>query len=235
MAPVPRFVWRLTLGVAVGLSSFWAPADSARAALVTFSFSGTVTSVGTGLSAEFGVGRPVVGLYSFESTTPDLDPADSGVYDGALRGLEFAIGTNGSSYRGTLRPNTPNSIELVRPSFHSYFVGTDQFVGRSVQGPGGATYRPGLFALNLLDPTGRALSDDRLPPLPPSLAGFLDRTLFFDFDTASGPNETVIARVDSLALVSLPPAAVLFFAGFLCLAGLHWRRIVSASAIKGLG
>lgn len=226
MSPAIQRAWRLALGVALGLSGFWAPDDSARAALVTFSFSGTVTTVGTGLSAEFGVGRPVAGLYTFESTTPDLDATGSGFYDGALRGLEFSIGTNAAPYQGTLRPNTPNSIELVRPSFHSYFVGTDQFLGRPVQGPGMTTYTPALFALNLLDPRGQALADDLLPLNPPSPAGFLDRTLFFDFQSSSGPNESVIARVDSLTLVPLPPSALLFAIGILGLTALRRGRIV---------
>ncbi len=216
--------WRVALAVAVSLGSVWSSDGSARAALVTFSFSGTVTSVGTGLSGEFGVGRAVAGTYTFEPTTPDLDPTGSGFYDGALRSLEFSIGTSGVTYQGALRPNTPNSIELVRPSFHSYFVGTDQFLGRPVQGPGGAVFTPALFALNLLDPTGQALADDLLPLNPPSLAGFLDRTLFFDFQTTSGPNQSVIARVESLALVPLPPAVLLFLVGCLGLATLRWGR-----------
>lgn len=226
MSPAFQRAWRLALGLVVSLGGVWFSDGSARAAPVTFSFSGTVTSVGTGLTAVFGLGRSVAGLYTFESTTPDLDPAGSGFYDGALRGLEFSIGTSGPTYQGTLRPNTPNSIELVRPSFHSYFVGTDQFLGPPVQGPGGATYTPALFALNLLDPTGQALPNDLLPLDPPSLAGFLDRTLFFDFQTLSGPNESVIARVESLALVPLPPAVLLFSAGCLGLAALRWGRLV---------
>ena len=94
-----RLIVRIGLGIVMG-GLLWGglPANQAMATLVTFNFTGAVTSVGSQLSGgPFSVTQPVTGWYTFESTTGVSVSGTTGTYNGALNGpatnLNVTIGT----------------------------------------------------------------------------------------------------------------------------------------------
>ncbi len=72
---------------------------AASAALITYGFTATLATVddpGDVFGGQLGPGSLITGSYTFESTTPDAEPADPtlGSYDGALDSATLTLGTS---------------------------------------------------------------------------------------------------------------------------------------------
>jgi hypothetical protein len=81
---------------------------AAQAAQITFSFTGTITSISDPLNAFAGVssGTTFSGSYTFDSTTADADSsATIGRYAGALEAFTLNIGAYSLSFPGEGSPN----------------------------------------------------------------------------------------------------------------------------------
>lgn len=138
--------------------------------LITFEFAGEITSVQDDyglLGGAVTIGTPFSGLYTFESTTPDMWPysLETGVYPatmvvaGHVGEFQFSgiTGTADLIVIGNGSPLDPPDSYLT-----SWSV---DFAGQ----PAGA-------GIELVDNTGIAFSRDSLPLSPPRLSRFDERT-----------------------------------------------------------
>jgi hypothetical protein len=175
----------------------------AIASPITFSFSGTLTTVSAPLSGTFSPGQTISGTYTFESTTPDIAPGDPnfGGYFGANTNLSFVAGSYSGSFGGPGFNAT--SVGLSFGGVDIYQVNIP-FTGANV---GAAT--PVQFSLDIRDPDETALASDALLLTPPDLALFEIRAITLLFSEGS----SVIASVDSLQLVPEPSALLLLAVG----------------------
>lgn len=88
---------RLTFAATGAVLSLVTVMTPAKGALVTWQFAGEITSVvdrNNLLDGAITVGTPFSGSYTFESTTPDLDPKNTGNgrYDDAITSVSGIIG-----------------------------------------------------------------------------------------------------------------------------------------------
>ena len=182
-------------------------ANPATAALVTFSFTGTVTNTGGNLGASpLGGGIPISlsGSYTFDSGIPNSGDARFSVYPGTMSTMRFQVGPH-------------NGVDGVSaPAGDGYMVASSS---------SGANRTPVAFALDRTGSTG-AFSNTSLPTTPPSLASFASPPIF-RVHFAGGLQSIARGTLDSLTAVPLPAAVILFGAGFIALVGLgagNWRQ-----------
>jgi hypothetical protein len=193
---------------------------SARAASVTFQFSGLVTDVfgsvftpgGTG-SNGFSTGLPLSGSYTFNSSTPDSGGgANNGRYNNAVQNLSVTVG----GYTATFTPGSSFIQVINRPSGDSYEVRADGLLGNAVNGR-----IPTSFRFELTDPSGSVFSNDSLPTTPPSLSSFASSQWRLIFEATGRRVQGALSSV-----VPLPAAVWLFGAGLIALVGLGSRSLV---------
>lgn len=214
------------LGVAVlAASAMWLP-TLAQAALITFEFSGTVTSVtGSSAGGPVAVNDTLTGSYTFESTTPSLGPCGvSGtcLYNGGISSLNVTVG----GYTNTGVATGPfNLITIYNDS-----VGFDLYqIDRNFAGPLLNGVQPSFFRFTLTDPLATMLSGTSLPATPPNLSGDANNeTFIFTFLSLPGTGGNIQGSLTSLtcpgceqAPVPVPPTVWLFGTGFALLA--FWK------------
>ena len=179
-------------------------ATTATSALLTFSFTGTVNNDPFGLSS---FGAPIVGSYSFDSTSADAIPdPTSGSYTSNGAAFGFAATVDGTPFA----VNGNLSVGIVNSFVDQYLVTADD-----------GTLRLELF---LEDASGGAFSSDALPLAPPALAAFSVRQFrLFGFGVDVEFGGTVDTLVCSASCESVPePGTLLLLAAGL--AGLAVRR-----------
>ena len=227
-AIMPRMIRLLvSVTVLVIMAHALVPLDPARAALVEFSFSGTLTEVNPALSVTFSIGQSFTGTYSFDPNTPNANaPGDpnGASYVGAPQAIQATIG----SYQLTLGPFPP-PIGTGEIDIQTSPQGGKYQVLIYTQGPPTvANFSSTSFALSLLDQTGTALGSTALTAAPPNLAAFQDRTVYFGFSQRLpfGGTETVTATgtLTALTPIPLPGPVWLFGSGLFALLGLRGRR-----------
>lgn len=132
---------------------------SAEAEEVVFSFRGTVHE----LDGEYSYfsGQPFEIVYSFESTTNDVNPgnSESGSYIGAIKSGTLTIFAGSESFIWVFEPDGPHNIIEVKnlDTADSYVAGV------SVSGPVGGREIPVYFIVELTDRDATALTSDALP------------------------------------------------------------------------
>jgi hypothetical protein len=160
----------------------------ASAAEITFYFTGTVNYVGPGMP--FDNTQTLTGWYSFESTTPDIDPDDPtwARYVNAITSFSFTVG----SYTGGFNSGQFGDIGVL----NDYLVGgggpfshiSDEYWADCWYcGPDLSEELPFMyFVMILSDSTAAALSDESLQLTPPDVSSmdYNHWTLNFD-DSAS--------------------------------------------------
>jgi len=198
---------------AIALCSLVLPVNAAQAALVQYSFTGTVGSVSGALRSDMPMGSMMTGKFTFDNDRP---VSVQGRYSDAVQSLSLTFG----DYEVNLDPaGDMNVIRIVdSPSGDLWRLRT------SVMGPeienGIRQYSPTEFRLDLEDEDGLAITGRELQD-PPSL-GALTSTqwrLVFE-DDATGRMVRVQGVLNSMTAVPLPAAVLLFGAGLISLVGL---------------
>lgn len=185
----------------VGLTGFTL---QARAALITFDFTGSVTSVHSDLAGTFTTGDAIQLTYTFDSTSPDLnvDPL-RGTYH-ALTSLEATVGSyvatsTSDAFISVRNHDDTNPLsENDRYLVHTINIPSLVLVGAPIAG------LP-LWALtfDLHDSTNLAIADDTLTPTI-DLAAFDDIEFHLQFfRTRVGP-AMVVGTGGSLQITTQP-------------------------------
>lgn len=204
-----------------------------KAAPITFGFEGEFFNPGneTEFSSNFTPGDPVVGSFTFESTTPDSNSAaDTGFYENSILGANLVIG----EFSFDFDPLGYNFINVTR----KYFEETETFYSLYQVG---FDLRPALgvtdlsFVLNyeqLLRPTNfpnPLVLDDSLSSNPPDATSIdpssfshlrVTTTEFYNIKAFSGPEQIP----PQLTRVPEPSSLVLISVGLLASIGLKSRR-----------
>jgi hypothetical protein len=159
---------------------------SADAAVITFTFEGTVNEVPPELEKAFHAGDAVVGSMSYESGTPQMDEffpgsPNVGAYRNAITALAVTIG----SYRGGSESSEGTGLVVVGNDqrWGDTFVVHAPFSGPKVGGFS-SMFRPhsNAFTFELTDPSGTTFESDALPLTMPAAVGALPASrmqLFF--------------------------------------------------------
>lgn len=197
-------------------------ANPATAALVTFTFTGTVTNTGGNLGASpFGGGNPISlsGSYTFDSGIPNSGDARFSVYPGAMSTMRFQVGPHNGV-------DGVSAHQAILATKDVPFAGDGYMVAASSSGPSVSTNRtPVAFEFDRTVSTG-AFSNTSLPTTPPSLGSFASAPTFRVHFTG-GLQSIARGTLDSLTVVPLPAAVILFGLGFIALVGLgagSWRQ-----------
>jgi hypothetical protein len=195
---------------AIALCSFLLSGNAAHAALVTYSFTGSVSQVNSPLTGNFISGTPMSGKFEFDNST--------GVVS---KNLTLNIGGYTAEYvAGFNAVSISQNIDLG-----DGFLGDrwQLVTAATAAAPSGAigVYSPFLFDLNL-DREGVLFANTDMQN-PPSLGGILPLTSTrwrLVFESASGNMVRVQGALASLTAVPLPAAVILFGAGLISLVGL---------------
>ena len=181
-----------TRGAALVAAIALAASCCARAAPVTFSFTGMVTQVaaldpGSPFPQAVDLGTAFSGNYTFDSAAPNgaADPGTSGAYAAALGGFSISLGGLTLVYDGL------SIVIQTSPGFD--FYGAIHSEDPSADKPSGA-----LIDIALSDYAGTALAGTGLPMLPPLLSLFDLTNSFFLTDTIDGNQVELGGAIDSL-------------------------------------
>jgi hypothetical protein len=208
MQMIKRWLSKGFMLPAAAICSLLVPCTAAQAALVQYSFTGTVGGANGALRSELPVGSAMTGTFSFENTTPSTG---TGRYVGALQSFSLDIG----SYSVNFDPS--GDLNLIRitdnPSGDLWRLRT------SVTGDSIGQYSPTEFRLDLEDEDGLAITGTGLQN-PPSLGDLTSTQWRLVFEDAGGRMVRVQGVLSSLTAVPLPAAVLLFGAGLISLVGL---------------
>lgn len=180
-------------------------AASSSAAQITFAFTGTVSTVGSGLGY-FQSGDVIVGTYTFESTTAPRagGTVDSNVWD-ALIALTVSVSRSGSdiySVSTTGAPEIQIENDLGFPFFDRYFL-----LARASDGLASATVIPDAtlvsFGMLLTDSSETVFTDALTLPPTLSLASFDGRGFGLDFEVPATGGTGVEASAINGQITSL--------------------------------
>ncbi|MCA9127580.1 MAG: PEP-CTERM sorting domain-containing protein [Planctomycetales bacterium] len=188
----------------------FASSPTASAAIVGFTFTGSVTSVPASLASEFSVGEAIAGSYQFESTSIPVGSS----YFASVTGFSVNIGGDYS-----LTANGLGDIDVQDGAVDSYIVASFS-VGSAV---GAAT--PTLHAIQLTDPTGTAISGTGLPLTPPNVGNFASRLFTLDYSNGS----RLVGQIDTISAVPEPAG---FALATIAVVGLFSRRRRFAGRIQ---
>lgn len=198
-----RLAGKLVLG-AVALMILSLAADPAEAKLITFRYSGVVTSV-TDYNGVFGglvsVGDSFAATYTFDSETPD-SAADPwyGSYRSSTTAMQTTIGSLCLGAEGI-----SNQIGIIDHAVGDYITfGTYSFTSSGIQ--------IGELTFSLGDLTGTVLSSDALPLVVPRLSVFDECKLFLSGAQIPGIGSASL-QGEILALTPEPCTAMLLAYG----------------------
>lgn len=210
-----------SLVLALLLATVPAPA---RAVLIQFSWSGTITAAEIG---PVSVGDPASGSFLIDTETADQDSSDDrSQFSGALSTIAFDFG----SYSGTAGANT--LVLRDGPSIDNFTLSADAS-GPDLDGVPAST-----FVLDLSDPTLAALSSDAIPTSL-DLEDFSNRfalLVFFDGEESFGLQSSITSL--DYTVIPEPSGAALLGLGSLALGAARRassRRVVQPREIAAPG
>jgi hypothetical protein len=193
----------------IALFSLLLSGNAAHAAMVAYSFDGTVGSVSGALRSTLPAGSSMVGTFSYD-TVPS---GTTGRYMDAVQSLSFTIG----GYSVALVPMGETNVIRITdsPSGDLWRLRT------SVTGDpvGMGEFKPVDFRLDLADEDGLAITGKALNN-PPSLGDLTSTHWRLVFEDMDGKTVRVQGVLNSLTAVPLPAAVILFGAGLISLVGL---------------
>jgi hypothetical protein len=198
---------------AIALCSLLLSGNAAHAAMVTYSFDGTVGSVSGALRSTLPAGSSMLGTFKYDTDTP---ASGTGRYMNAVQSLSFTIG----GYSVALDPMGDTNVIRITdsPSGDLWRLRT------SVESPtddsiGAGMFKPVDFRLDLADEDGAAITGTALSN-PPSLGDLTSTHWRLVFEDMDGKTVRVQGVLNSLTAVPLPAAVILFGAGLISLVGL---------------
>ncbi len=193
---------------AIALCSLVLSGTAAQAALVSYSFTGGVSSVSGALKSTLPLSSSMSGTFQYDTATPQ---SGSGRYLGAVQNLTLKIG----SYSVNLDPlGSTNVIRIAdNPSGDLWRLRT------SVVGSPIGAFTPEHFRLDLADEDGLAITGKALNH-PPSLGDLTSTHWRLVFEDINGRTVRIQGALNSLTAVPLPAAVLLFGAGLISLVGL---------------
>jgi len=213
----------LKLGLAASML-LWAgiAVTPATAATITYSFSGTVTSVAPKLSSTFNTTQPMSGLMKVDTSDTSGTIGHPGIGTYTITNFSLDIGTYHASSTGT----TNQVIITDRVSgLDRLDVSVNALSGPSVHSTHpSASFNPSTFNIELRGPAS-IFSSDALPTTSPSISSFTNKNLWrLVFEPGT---KTVSGIMTAMTVVPLPAAVILFGAGLVALVGLgagSWRQ-----------
>ncbi|HEU4684713.1 MAG TPA: hypothetical protein VFS39_09465 [Nitrospira sp.] len=184
----------------------WSAAD---AALVTYSFTGSVGQVNGALLPTVNLMSPVSGTFQFDNS-----PAVGGNYPGVVSNLTLQIGGYSSVYTpGANAVTIFKAIDLGGGTIGDRWRLVSAATGSSING-----YSPMRFDLNF-DREGSLFANTDMQD-PPSLASLTGTRWRLIFENSDGNLVRLQGALNSLSVVPLPAAVLLFGAGLISLVGL---------------
>lgn len=193
---------------AIALCSLLLSGNAAHAALVTYSFTGSVSDVNRPLRSTLPLTSSVSGTFQFDNSTSQVG---NGRYPGAVQNLSLTIGTYSVSLDSMGETNVIRITD--NPSGDLFRLST------SVNGSPIGAYTPTLFRLDLADEDGLAITGTALNN-PPSLGDLSSTRWRLMFENIGGGTVRIQGAINSLTAVPLPAAVILFGAGLISLVGL---------------
>ncbi|HEV8328814.1 MAG TPA: hypothetical protein VGQ08_15155 [Nitrospiraceae bacterium] len=178
----------------------------ATAAIIQYSFTGTVDKVNSQLSSEFNTSQLMSGLMTVNTSDTNI-LTTIGNY--AITPFSLNIG----GYTATMGTSGQVEIRNGLPGLDGFNV--------TVNAPNGLNVNflaPRIFEIQLRGPAS-IFSNDALPTTPPSVSAFSN---FNQWRLVFGPGVGIAVSgiVTNLTVVPLPTAVILFGAGLISLVGL---------------
>jgi hypothetical protein len=197
--------------------------NPARAAPLTYSFTGTVDSVDVGLGGTFSVGQALTGSYTFESTTAARAGSNStfAVFD-ALTAISFSVGGYSASSSGAPEIQVDNN---PGGGNHDRYAIVSR-ASDGLTGPAVAGNALDSFSFRMDDSTDTVFTDALVLPTSLNFSSF-DSTQFFIFFTdPTGSPLIVSGTLGSLTPAATPEPSTLTLLGIgiAGTAGYGWRR-----------
>ncbi|ULA63023.1 MAG: conserved exported protein of unknown function [Nitrospira sp.] len=206
---------KVACAVAIMLSAVLTTSP-APAALMQFSFTGAVNSVGFSLFPTINNDTKLSGLMTINTSTADSNPsAPISSYTNGIQSLTLSLGPSTATL-GT----TDNTIDIHHFTSYNQYALSGPLTGPAFNGPGSSipNFAPVKFEFD-----GNASNSI----FPPSLSSFSSNEWRMLFGGPGGSIVTVKGSLTSLTAVPLPAAVVLFGAGLVALAGLgagRWKQ-----------
>jgi hypothetical protein len=179
----------------------------ATAAIIQYSFTGTVDKVNSQLSSTFNTSQLMSGLMTVNTSDTNVLTTTIGNY--AITPFSLNIG----GYTATMGTSGQVEIRNGLPGLDGFNVTVNAPNGLNVNFLG-----PSIFEIQLRGPAS-VFSNDALPTTPPSVSAFSN---FNQWRLVFGPGlgRAVSGIVTNLTVVPLPTAVILFGAGLISLVGL---------------
>ena len=197
---------------AIALCSLLLSGNAAHAALVTYSFTGGVSTIsGALLSPTMNLTSPVTGTFQFDNATGGV----GGNYPGAVTAMTVAIGGYTSSF--ALGANAVTILQNT--NLGGGLIGDRWGLVTAAMGLPTNGYTPLSFDLHLDRENGGLFSNTNLQN-PPSLSSLTSTRWRLIFENSDGNVVNVRGALNSLTAVPLPAAVILFGAGLISLVGL---------------
>lgn len=188
--------------------------NTTKASLITFTYEGSVNSIGaSGYQVpSFNIGEPFQVSFTFDSAAPNVGglPTVGNYY--ALTSLSFTIGSYSGSLSGSFPPINVADDYTGQGAPQDYYniIAT----GSTVQGPAVSGWVPTQFVFQLVDPTVTAFNSIALPLAPPNPADFVSPNTYIGltFESPSGGYSEVLTQ--NLSPVPEPGMPLLSGIGF---------------------
>jgi len=193
------------LFIVIGALALWT--SPLHAETITINISATVDWVddtGNALDGQMNVGDVITGTYTYDNTTPDVEPLLMyGIYPHATGTGEMSIAANGLTLKTDPNPTeSPFSMEIYDDFTDIYRVVSH------INLPLSTGARLDFMAIDLYDPTGQTNSSDALPVTAPDLSLYDFSDLHGYGVSADGTPFNFVAKIGSLSIEPIEPPKV---------------------------